>query len=114
MSEVYNFEIDGKEYELKYSFKMIRRMRAQGINVPEIHRMISADNGAASDYAADICSMAAILLREVGADVTDEGLWHACSADREAMLAVMTLFWWIIGNHYAQPQAGVKHKIKKI
>ena len=113
MSDVCTFEFDGEEYELKYSFKMIRRFRNDGINVPAIHRAIADDPNRASDYADDIVSMAAILLRESGAKVTEQELWHTCNTDQDAMVATMQLFWWIIANHYAQPQGVKKHSLKK-
>lgn len=114
MQDTIQFELDGEEYELKYSFKMIRQMRNKGINVPAIHRAISENAESASDYADDFVSMAAILLGDAGARVSEQDLWQSCNNDQEALLAVMQLFWWVVANHYAQPQGQKKHTVKKI
>lgn len=116
MSEVndtFSFELDGEEYELKYSFKMVRKLRNEGINVPAIYRAISEDKDSAGDYADDFTSIAAILLREAGARVNEQELWASCNADAEAMQSVMLLFWWVVSNHYAGPQNVKKYSLKK-
>ena len=113
MSDTYSFELDGEEYELKYSFKMVRKLRNDGINVTAIHRAIEADKDSAGDYADAFTSMAAILLRDAGARVTEEDMWASCNSDPDAMMAVMQLFWWVIANHYAGPQNAKTYTVKK-
>ena len=111
--DTFEFEIDGEEYELKYNFKMVRKLRNEGINVPAIYRAIEKDRDTAGDYADEFTSMAAILLRDAGAKVTEQDMWASCNSDPQAMMAVMQLFWWVATNHYAGPQNVKKYSVKK-
>ena len=114
MSDTFDFEINEESFELKYNFKMVRKLRSEGINVPAIHRAIDRDRDCAGDYADEFTSMAAILLRDAGAKVTEQDMWLSCSNDPDAMMAVMQLFWWVVKNHYAGPQSVKKYTVKKI
>lgn len=110
-------EWEGVEYELTYTFSIVRRLRAVGIKVPRIFYAIQEDRNAAMDYADDICYCIAWLLREAGAKgVTDESVWRWVMADQaERLKIVLGLFFWICGQHFAgsKETAPAKKKSKK-
>lgn len=94
-------EWGGKEYELKYKFSIIRRLRNEGVNVPAIFRATQLDPLSAGDYGDEYAYVTAWLLREAGCDVTDEEVWRAALADKGVMQEVSRLFLWVVTQHFA-------------
>lgn len=95
-------EWEGEEYELKYTFSIVRRLRAAGVNVLRIFRAIQDDVNCTVEYGDDICYVVAWLLREAGAQgVTDELVWRWALADKRNMVTVVSLFNWICAQHFA-------------
>ena len=105
MSDVFAFEWEGEVYELKYTFKIVRRLRAEGINVPQIYRSIAENPNGAGDFGDDFASIASIILRDHGASVKEEDMWKACLADPDAMAAAARIFYWVVENHFAAPES---------
>jgi len=97
-------EWKGKEYELKYKFSIIRRLRQEGINVPNIFAQIQKDPEIANSYADEFCAIAAFLLRDAGADAKEEDVWNACKSNQDMMIEVCKLFNWVVLQHYAQSE----------
>lgn len=104
----------GKEYELKYKFSIIRRLRQEGINVPHIFSQIQKDPEMANSYADEFCAIAAFLLRDAGADAKDEDVWAQCKSNQKMMIEVCKLFNWVVLQHYSQSEnipASAKKKV---
>lgn len=98
-------EWEGKEYELKYSFNIVRRLRGEGIMVPRIFRAITNDAEAVVDYADDIAYVIAWLLREAGCEgVTDETIFRYSIGNREFQKQCYQLFMWVCAEHFAQSE----------
>lgn len=96
---------EGKEYELKYAFSIVRRLRAEGIFVPRMFRAITKDPEAAVDYADDIAYIVAWLLREAGCDgVTDEDVFRHSLGNQEFQRECYKLFMWVATEHFAQSE----------
>lgn len=110
--DVLAIEWDGVEYELKYSFKIVRRLRAEGINVPQIYRSIASNPDGAGDFGDDFASIASIILRDHGAAIKEEDMWRACLGDPDAMAAAARVFYWVVENHFASPSSKVP-QVKK-
>lgn len=98
-------EWKGKEYELRYSFSIVRRLRAEGIKVPTIFRAIMADRNQFAEYGDEIAYTVAWLLREAGCpDVKDEDVWRHGLGDKQFSKACLELFLWVGVNHFAQSE----------
>lgn len=103
MNNTVVLEWKGKEYELKYTFNIIRRIRSEGINIPQIFRKIMEDNAAVADYGDDVAYVVAWLLKEAGClGVTDEQVWRESLSDPELQKQCFSLFMWIVTEHFAQ------------
>lgn len=104
-ASVVALEWNGKEYELKYTFSIVRRMRAEGINLPMIFRHINKNPELAADYADEFAAIVAFLLREAGCpDVTAEKVWRAAVGNVEIVRNNYNLFYWVAGQHFAQSE----------
>lgn len=105
---------DGEEYELKYTFSIIRRLRAEGLNVTKIFRSINADAGAIADYADEIAEIIAWLLREAGCKgVTGEDIWRQSLSDPKLQKECYGLFMWVCTEHFSGPETAPKKKTSK-
>lgn len=103
MSDTVILEWDGKEYELKYSFSIVRRLRSEGIRVPRMFREITTDPETAVDWADDIAYIVAWLLREAGCvGVTDEDVFRQGLGDRDFQKKCYDLFMWVATQHFKQ------------
>lgn len=92
----------GQEYPLRYTFTLVRRMRAAGLNLPELYRACVVDPLVVADRGDEIASMIAWLLRDAGAsDVTDEDVWRLSLSDKEFQGNCFSLLVWIVQQHYA-------------
>jgi len=94
-------EWDGQEYEVKYSFKFMQRLKNSGINVPRIFQAVHADPQGAGAYLDDYAAVACECLREAGAPVKVEKVWHECLNNPEFAQACVELFMWLVSQHYA-------------
>jgi hypothetical protein len=95
----------GKEYELRYTFSMVRRLRAEGIMVPTIFYAIMKNSLAAAEYGDEIAYVVAWLLREAGCqDVKDEDIWRHSLGDKAFSKACLELFMWMCVQHFAQSE----------
>ena len=100
-------EWNGEEYELKYTFKIIRRLRSEGINVPKIFRECMSDKNAAADYGDEISEMIAFLLKDAGCkNVTGEDVWRSSLSNPDLQSQCFGLLIWIGANHFASSKAG--------
>lgn len=98
----------GKEYSLRYSFKLMQRLKAVGINFARLYRLATANGGAdMQDYADEVAMTVAHCLREAGADdATDEAFWEACMTETEYLTEVIRFFMWMGEQYYhASPDA---------
>lgn len=94
-------EWKGKVYELKYSFDVARRLRAEGVNIIGVYREINRDPGCAIDYGDDIAYTIAWLLRQAGAQVTDEEVWRDALQSEATLRQCFGLFNWVCEQHLA-------------
>lgn len=94
-------EWGGKQYEVKYSFKFIQRLKAAGISIPRIYGAIVADPQGAGFYLDDYAIVACECLREAGAPVEIGQVWDAAKADPDFAAACAQLFMWLVTQHYA-------------
>lgn len=101
MSSTVILEWDGVEYELKYTFSMVRRLKNEGINIAAIFRATQLDPMSAGDYGDEYAYIAAWLLREAGCPVSDEDVWRAALADESIMREISRLFIWVVTQHFA-------------
>lgn len=98
-------EWDGKDYELRYTFSVIRRMRAEEINFPQAFRAIIADAQAVADYGDVVASTVAFLLRDAGCPgVTAEEVWRRSLSIPGLQSQCIGLFMWIGTQHFAQSE----------
>lgn len=96
---------DGQEYLLRYTFSIIRRMRAEGINLPMIFRHVSSNPESAADYADEFAAIVAFLLREAGCPgITAEKVWRAAVGNIEIVRSNYNLFYWVATQHFAQSE----------
>lgn len=112
----------GKDYELKYQFSIIRRIRAEGINIPTLYRQITAQGANAVDYMDDIAFVVAWLLREAGVDpvidpetgerrsLKDEDVFRECMGDLARFKVVLQLFMWVCNQHFATSENAPRPK----
>lgn len=91
----------GEEYELKYTFDIARKLRAEGVNIGAVYRAVLANPASAIDYGDDIAYTIAFLLRRAGARATDEEVWRLCLADEQYMRQAFALFSWVCDQHFA-------------
>lgn len=95
-------EWKGREYELRYSLALVRRVRAEGVNIPRLFREISASPINAVDYGDEIALVVASALRDAGAqDVTTEEVWRLSLSDQQFCAQCLQLLLWIGGQHFA-------------
>ena len=96
-------EWGGVEYELRYSFGLIRRLKAEGINVAKIFREANKDPQTAVDNLDDIACMLAFVLREAGcAEVSPERIYERGLTDRAFLQTLFELFMWMSVCHMTQ------------
>lgn len=94
----------GNDYELRYEFALIRRLRADGVDVPKLYRLITGNPGGATDLADEIAALLSALLRYAGAkDATPEAVWRWTLTSSECTAEAFKVFYWLVGQHYAQP-----------
>lgn len=98
---VTRIEYDGEEYEVKYSFKFIQRLKQANISVPRIFGAIQNDPAGAGYYLDDFVIVACECLREAGAVVTIDTLWDEAKVNPEFSAACAKLFMWLVEQHYA-------------
>lgn len=94
-------EWKGKIYDLKYSFDIARRLRAEGVNIVGIYRAITRDPNSAIDYGDEIAYTIAWLLRQAGAQATDEEVWRDALANEVTLKQCFGLFNWVCEQHMA-------------
>jgi hypothetical protein len=100
---------DGKEYELRYTFGIVRRLRAEGLNFPQLFRECMADPNVAADRGDEIAEVIAWVLREAGAkDVTAEMVWRRSLGLPEFRGQCFALFIWIGTQHFASSDTAPK------
>jgi hypothetical protein len=116
----------GKEYELKYSFNIIRRIRAEGVNIPALYRNIRQNPEGTVDYMDDIAFVVAWLLREAGVDpvidaetgerrpLKDEDVFRECLGDLERFKVVLQLFMWVCNQHFATSENAPRPKVQPV
>lgn len=107
---VQRIEWEGQEYEIKYSFKLVQRLKSEGVNLPRIHRLLQQDAGAAGDYADDVAGLICHCLREAGAPVDEDKVWRECLGNVDFARACWSLFFWLVTQHYAQSPNAPKAK----
>lgn len=96
-------EWQGVEYELKYSFNLIRRLKSEGLNVVKIYRELYNDPAAGSDYLDDVACIFAYLLKEAGCkDVTPETFYAHAVNNPLFTQTVYQLFMWVAVTHLTQ------------
>lgn len=103
MSQDISAELEwkGKTYELKYTFDLARKLRADGLNLIATYRAVTSDPAAAIDYGDEVASIIAWLLRRAGCDVTDEDVWRYALSDESTLRQCFGLFNWVCGQHMA-------------
>lgn len=103
-------EWDGKEYEVKYTFKFIQRLKNNGINIAAIYNRITNDLDTAGLYLDDYVNVAFECLKFAGAPVTAEQLWAGAKQSPEFAAACAELFMWLVSEHYAVSENAPKPK----
>lgn len=98
---VTRIEYDGEEYEVKYSFKFIQRLKQANISIPRIYGAITNDPAGAGFYLDDYVIVAAECLKEAGASVKVDELWEEAKTNPELAKACAELFMWLVVQHYA-------------
>lgn len=102
-------EWEDRDYELRYSFKLVRKLKAAGLSFPSIYATVTANPDSPLDWADDVACVTAFFLREAGAlTASDEAVWNACTQEPERMLSMMKFFYWLGAQYY-----GVSDSIKK-
>lgn len=94
-------EYDGEEYEVKYSFKFIQRLKQANISIPRIYGNIQNDPGNAGFYLDDYVIVACECLKEAGAPVKVEEFWEEVKTNPELASACAELFMWLVVQHYS-------------
>lgn len=103
-------EWDGVEYEVKYSFKFIQRLKNAGISVPRIYGAIIEDPQGAGLYLDDYALVTCECLREAGAPVNIEKVWNAAKTEPDFARACAELFMWLVVQHYSSSANAPKAK----
>lgn len=102
-------EWDGKDYEVKYTFKFIQRLKSAGVNIAQIFRCIQdapEDSGAFLDDYAFVTYEA---LRAAGAPVSLDEIWENAKTNVEFSAACAELFFWLVTQHYATSASAPKN-----
>lgn len=107
---VQRIEWDGVEYEIKYSFRLVQRLKSEGINLPRIFRLTQEDPDSAGDYGDDVAALICHCLKQAGAPVDEQKVWRECLSNHDFMAACWSLFLWIATQHYAQSPNAPKSK----
>lgn len=110
-------EFDGKEYEIRYTFKSIRAMRQAGINVLAIYRSVVSGVGDANlfDYGDEVAEAVAWLLRDAGADkATGEEVWKQTLSSGEGMANLWGAFMFIMNAHMGASESAPRGEAKEV
>lgn len=102
----------GKSYDLKYTFDVARRLRAEGVNIINVYRAITKDPNCSIEYGDEVAYAVAWLLRQAGCAVTEEEVYRSMLADVKALQDCFGLFNWICLNHLSvSPIAALAPKV---
>lgn len=98
----------GEEYEVKYTFKFIQRLKREGINLGRIFRAIQLDPEGAGAYLDDYAAVTCECLREAGAPIDVDEVWREALVNPEFAKACAELFMWLVTQHYATSENAPK------
>lgn len=93
-------EWDGRDYEYRYTFAEIQRMRARGINFARTYRLVTSDPNATMDELDQVAEVVHYVLTSCGASVSLEEIWERVMTNQKYMEAVFQFFIWLGAQHF--------------
>lgn len=98
---------NGQDYELKYTFRMVLKLRAEGIEFPALMRALLLDNTGmvAADRGDEIAIVIAWLLTQAGCpNINAETVYRHILGNREFQKAAFGLMLWAWSHHTKQSE----------
>ena len=106
-------EYDGEQYEIRYTFSTIRKLRALDVDVPGTFRAIQEAPERAPDFADVYAAAVCHLMQAAGAPVTEPEVWESVKTDPAFSAECGRVFMWLVTEHYASSANAPKPKKKK-